>query len=55
VARLIAAAAHGEGGDSIAMIVSDHVSVEVTVTRHEWGCSPPARPRWRPGHEPATA
>lgn len=53
LAHLITAAAQGGTGDSIAMIVSDHVSVEVSVTRHEWGCSPPARPRWRTGREPA--
>lgn len=45
LARLVTAAAQGAKSDSIAIIVSEHVSVEVSVTRHEWGCSPPARPR----------
>jgi len=56
LAQLITAAAQGASGDDyIAMVVSDHVTVEVSVTRHEWGCSPPARPRWRAGHEPSSA
>jgi hypothetical protein len=55
LAHLITEAAQGASGDSIAMIVSEHVSIEVTVTRHEWGCSPPVRPRWRTGHEPSPA
>lgn len=55
LARLITSAANGEHGDSVAIIVSDHATVEVTVTRHEWGCSPPARPRWRTEHEPSPA
>ena len=56
LAQLITAAAQGASGDDyIAMVVSDHVTVEVSVTRHEWGCSPPARPGWWAGRGPSSA